>query len=242
MNICNITINCFNRRELFCKKDFAQIIITVNAESIVKSQNDAVLRRIISNGISTIDGQVPLWLFKLKYPQQKIEKLSGSDIIYDYCNWAESNQLKIFLLGGNEESNALAVDKLRQKYCSLQIEGYSPLYEPYPFSETTNKAILEKISRFQPDILFVGFGMGKQEYWESDNYNFLNKLGVKYIIGCGGTFDFVSGKIKRAPLFIQKIGFEGVWRLFMEPKLFRLKRIITSMRIFYYYIRYDLIK
>lgn len=52
------------------------------------------------------------------------------------------------------------------------------------------------------------------------------------VVGCGGTFDFVSGRIKRAPRVIQKVGLEGIWRLLSEPKLFRLKRVLVSLKFF----------
>ena len=76
--------------------------------------------------------------------------------------------------------------------------------------------------------------MGKQEYWIDDNRKVLEKIGVQLAIGCGGTFDFVAETIKRAPVFIQEIGMEGIWRLIMEPKWFRLKRILLSFKFFYY--------
>ena len=114
------------------------------------------------------------------------------------------------------------------------IDGYSPEFETYPFSEQFNKVCLEKISDFKPDILFVGFGAPKQEYWIDDNMEFLARAGVKYTIGSGGTFDFVSQKIKRAPVFIQKIGLEGIYRLFQEPSKMRLKRLIDSCKFFKY--------
>ena len=79
--------------------------------------------------------------------------------------------------------------------------------------------------------------MGKQEYWISDNRILLESIGVKIAIGCGGTFDFVAGRIKRAPKWIQKIGLEGFWRLFKEPQLFRLKRLLISFKIFKYYFK-----
>jgi N-acetylglucosaminyldiphosphoundecaprenol N-acetyl-beta-D-mannosaminyltransferase len=62
----------------------------------------------------------------------------------------------------------------------------------------------------------------------------LSKIGVKYIVGCGGTFDFVANKIKRAPVFIQKIGLEGVYRFLQEPNKVRYKRLFDSFKFFKY--------
>jgi N-acetylglucosaminyldiphosphoundecaprenol N-acetyl-beta-D-mannosaminyltransferase len=98
----------------------------------------------------------------------------------------------------------------------------------------------KRLKEFRPDIIFAGFGMGKQEYWAHDNRNLLNEIGTKLVIGCGGSFDFASGKIRRAPRSVQKIGMEGFWRLANEFKWFRVKRLLLSTRIFYYYYRHHL--
>jgi N-acetylglucosaminyldiphosphoundecaprenol N-acetyl-beta-D-mannosaminyltransferase len=161
------------------------------------------------------------------------EKLAGSDIVYDFCTFAENNKYKVFFLGGKEESNRLAVRKIQEQY-HISIEGFSPGFENYPFSDEFNNACIAKIRKFKPDILFVGFGAPKQEYWLDDNRTILSEIGVKYAIGCGGTFDFISGSIKRAPLFIQKIGLEGIYRFLQEPNKIRYKRLIDSFKFFKY--------
>lgn len=243
MYLCGIKINCYRSEDILNTTEMPKLVVTVNAEAIVRSQSDRKLREIINNNYATIDGQIPLWLYKLAHGKNsRIEKISGSELIYTLPQYASQNNKKVFLLGGKEESNNQAINKLREKYEGLKIEGYSPPYHPYPFPDETNDFILEKISKFKPDILFVGFGMGKQEYWEDDNYKILKEIGVKLIIGCGGSFDFASGKIKRAPKFIQNCGFEGIWRLLNEFKWFRIKRLLLSSKIFNLYLNYHILK
>ena len=236
MKLCGIDINCCTRKQLFASSYSFIHVVTVNAEAIVMAHQNSRLKTIIDNSCSTIDGQVPLWLYKIRYKTEKIEKISGSDIIYDVCKWAKINQRKVFLLGGNSDSNEKAISCLHKEY-QIDIDGFSPYYESYPFSKSNNDIILSKVRSFAPHVLFVGFGMGKQEFWIDDNKEILNDLGVKMVIGCGGTFDFVSGRVVRAPKLVQNIGMEGLWRLFQEPKLFRLKRIMTSLRIFFYFFQ-----
>lgn len=235
MNLCGVKISCHSYDDLLINTHYPKLVVTVNAEAIVRSQSDSRLKTIINNNTATIDGQIPLWLYRHKYKNIFVEKVSGSELIYFLPKYAEKNNLRVFLLGGKEESNHGAVYKLQQRFPSLKIEGYSPPYSPYPFSKDLNEQIIYKIRNFKPDIIFVGFGMGKQEYWEEDNYNELKEIGVKMMIGCGGSFEFASGKIKRAPKFIQQCGLEGVWRLLKEFKWFRLKRLLLSTKIFYYY-------
>jgi len=139
----------------------------------------------------------------------------------------------MFFLGGYEDSNKAAVEIIREKY-GIEIDGYSPPYEKYPFSNTFIENCMSRISSFTPDIIFVGFGAPKQEWFIEEQFEKLNAIGVKYIIGSGGTFEFVSGKIKRAPAWISRIGFESVYRLLQELNIARLKRIFYSFRFFKY--------
>ncbi len=84
--------------------------------------------------------------------------------------------------------------------------------------------LIQRINKVQPDMLFVAFGAPKQEEWIYTN---LKKLpSVKLAIGVGGSFDFISGKAKRAPLIFQRLGFEWLWRLILEPR--RIKRIYNA--------------
>lgn len=241
MELCGININCHHVSDLL---DFSQpkLLITVNAEAIVRAQTDRRLKTIINDNYSSIDGQIPLWLYRLTYKNdQNLEKISGSELIYSIPQFAASKKYKVFLLGGRKDSNHGAIEKLREMYEGLEIDGYSPPNNPYPFPQEINDLIIEKIRTFKPHILFVGFGMGKQEFWEDDNYKLLKDLGVKLIIGCGGSFEFASGKIKRAPKLVQNMGMEGLWRLAKEFKLFRLKRLLLSTKIFKYYFNHHII-
>lgn len=236
-DFCGIRINCLTYNSLLSSSESPRILVTVNAEAIVRAQNDSRLKSIINQNYASIDGQIPLWLFKKQYPNETVEKISGSDLIYSIPEYAEQNNYKVFLLGGKPESNEGAVNKLRIMFPNLEIEGYSPEYHPYPFPEEICNAIDAKLRSFKPDILFVGFGMGKQEYWEDDNMSLFESLGTKLIIGCGGSFEFASGRIKRAPKIVQNIGLESVWRLFQEFKWFRIKRLLLSFKIFCYYFK-----
>ena len=87
-----------------------------------------------------------------------------------------------------------------------------------------NKQLIRRINNAQPEILFVALGAPKQEIWIYEN---LKKMpSVKLAMGVGGSFDFISGRIKRAPLIFQRLGLEWLWRLILEPR--RIKRIYNA--------------
>lgn len=235
MRFCNIDFNITNRKELFEKAgNRTKCIITVNAQIIVYANENPRLMKFISKNYATMDGEVPLKVAKIASPNfRNVIKLSGSDIVYDFCDYAKKNNLKIFFLGGKESSVKKAIVNVRKKY-AISADGFSPDFEEYPFSDNFTKSCQERIKKFSPDILFVGLGAKKQEFFMEDNQSFFNECGIKYAIGSGGTVDFVAGNIKRAPSWISKIGLEGVYRFFHEISVERARRIIVSFRFFKY--------
>ena len=233
IKFANLYFMGLKKDEILKEENFLKFIVTVNSEFIIKGNNDDKFKHIINDNYSTFDGQIPYFLAKNKNKNIDFEKVSGSDLIYNFCEMAQINNKRVFLLGGYEKSNKKAVIKLKELY-SIEIEGYSPTYKPYPFPEQHNQTILEHINAFKPDILFVGFGAVKQEYWISEHKEELEKIGVKWVVGSGGTFEFVAGTIARAPVWIQKIGFESIYRILQEPNLLRVKRLLLSFKVLRY--------
>lgn len=239
MIFCNINFNIRNKSDLFERESGStKCIITANAQLIYFANTIERFLSFMNNNYVTFDGTVPLREARRKNKEfYEYDKLSGSDIVYDFCQYSKENNLKVFFLGGKEESNKEAVNIIKHKY-GIQIEGFSPHFENYPFSDQFQEECASHLSVFKPDILFIGFGSPKQEFFIEDKVEFFNSIGIKYVIGSGGTFEFVSGKIHRAPKFIQKMGLEGLYRFLKEPNLMRIKRIFQSFK-FYKYINND---
>lgn len=228
----NLKFSGLLKTDVFNFNNDIKIIIPTNAEIIVKANENKILKDIISQFILTFDGEVPLRIARLKN-KVPITKMSGSDLIYDFCNLAKDNKYRTFLLGGDAEANKKSILVLNNMY-NIPIKGYSPPFDSYPFKESINDNIRDRIKLFSPDILFVGFGVPKQEYWIYDNLQFLKEIGIKYVIACGGTYEMVAGFRKRAPKLIQRTGLEGFYRLLIEPKKYRLKRLLISFKMFKY--------
>lgn len=235
MKFCNIEFNILYKKDLFVRaENETKCIATVNAQFIVLANTDKRYMNYINSHYATFDGEIPLKAAKKRYSAFKsAEKLPGSEIVYDFCQYAKANSLRIFFLGGYEDSNYNAVKIVKERY-GIEIGGYSPPYEKYPFSAAFIENCMRRITEFKPDIIFVGFGAPKQEWFIEEQLKELNTLGVKYIIGSGGTFEFVSGKIKRAPAWVSKIGLESFYRLFQEVNITRIKRIFYSLKFFKY--------
>ena len=236
MEFCNLNINLTNKKELFeIDKKKPKCIVTLNAQIICLANTNQELYEFVNSNYATIDGQVPLKCAKIfkRKEFKNCEKLSGSEIIYDFCELAKEKKMKLFFLGGMEESNKNAVAKVKEDY-GIEVAGFSPKYENYPFSKGFVDSCFKELEKFKPDIVFVGFGAPKQEFFMRDNMDRLKKCGVKFAIGSGGTVDFVSGKVKRAPKWVAKLGLEGFYRLFQEFNKARFKRLTNSFKFFKY--------
>ena len=141
---------------------------------------------------------------------------------------------KFFILGASDEVSLQAKIELQKLYPKLEISNYSPPYtKNSSFSDSELNNIKNRIRCFKPDVLCVAFGAPKQELFIYDNYSFFEKENIKICIGLGGSFDFIAGKVKRAPTFFKKTGNEWLYRLLQEPKL-RFKRQMTTIPFYYY--------
>jgi N-acetylglucosaminyldiphosphoundecaprenol N-acetyl-beta-D-mannosaminyltransferase len=233
IKFANLEFKGLTKDILFMEDSKLKIIITASADHIVRANEESDFGRLVSENYTTFDGQIPYILAKAYNIGKELEKISGSDFIYNICQHAAASNQKIFLLGGYEDSNRLSVEILKKRFY-VYIQGYSPKNMPYPFTQDHDKDILDRIRQFKPAFLLVGFGAPKQERWLNQHKDTLYQMGVKWAMGVGGTFDFVAGKTKRAPVFIQKAGLEGIYRFIVEPKLFRFERLLKSFKLFKY--------
>lgn len=231
---CNIDFRLIEKSRVFELEDvIPKCIVTVNAQFIVLANSNKRFMNILNRYYATFDGEVPLKFARRQKEYRNAEAIKGSEIIYDFLQYAKKNNLRMFLLGGKETSNVISVKKVKNEY-GIHIDGYSPPYEEYPFSDENVKGIMSRIRSFKPDILFVGFGAPKQEFFIEDHFEEFKEIGIKYIVGCGGTFEFLSGNIRRAPKWIAKAGLEGIYRWLQEMNKERWNRLIISTKFFHY--------
>ena len=140
------------------------------------------------------------------------ENVNGTDMLPFICKMAVENDYSMYLFGAKPGVAALMREKLMEIYPGLRIVGERNGY----FSEgSTEKEMINEINKLKPDILLVALGVPAQEKWIEEHHN---ELPCNLMIGVGGLFDFYSGRIKRAPLWLREMGLEWVFRLIMEPR------------------------
>lgn len=232
MRFANLAFRGLHREDLLRDDGSTKLIVTVNAEIIVSANRNPKLAKIINANWATLDGQWPWLLAKWRSGRKDIEKISGSDFVYELCAMAASRDLRVFLLGAEASVNKTARSRLRREL-GIEIDGYSPPLMSFPFPESADAAILHRIAEFRPDILVLAFGAPKQEFWADAHLGHLATVGIRWVIGAGGTLDFIAGTLRRAPVFVQRAGLEWLWRLALQPKL-RFRRLLHAVRFIQY--------
>jgi N-acetylglucosaminyldiphosphoundecaprenol N-acetyl-beta-D-mannosaminyltransferase len=232
-NILGVLIDKTNINEVLEKiDDFLadgkkHYIVTPNPEMVAEAQKNSEFKNILNQADIAIPDGFGLLLASSWLRDRIKKRMTGVDLIWRLAENIEKTNYKLFLLGGKDGVAAEAAAKLKEKYPALKIVGAEEGMKDNEFY-ITNPKLVEKINKAKPDILLVAFGHGKQEKWIYYNLHSLET--VKVAIGVGGTLDYISGKAKRAPNILRRLGLEWCWRLGKEP--WRWKRIITAIIIF----------
>jgi N-acetylglucosaminyldiphosphoundecaprenol N-acetyl-beta-D-mannosaminyltransferase len=142
------------------------------------------------------------------------EKVAGIDLMHELLAIGEVKGWRIFLLGASPEIIQATAGKLKSRYPRLQLVGVRDGY----FKTDDNEAVVSQIREAAADILLVGRSADKQEPWID---RFKDDLGVPVMMGIGGSFDVISGKLKRAPKFFIRLRLEWFYRLLQEPWRYR---------------------
>jgi len=195
-------------------------IVTPNPEIVVAAEKDKKFLEILNKADLAVPDGFGLILASHYLRRPLHERIAGVDLMLDICCLAEQKNYSIFLLAAKEglAKPEETAESLTKKFPKLKI--YSGILE----QEETGEKIIQKINLEKPEILFVALGALRQEKFIAEN---LNKIpSVKIAMGVGGAFDFIAGKIKRAPKWLRKIGLEWLWRFFMQP--WRWRRILTA--------------
>lgn len=150
-----------------------------------------------------------------------VERITGIDFMIALCGAVGRKPITVGFLGGRQGVAELTAECLQKQFPTLEVVF---IQEEWPDNSESKSKSSYKMKNPKPniDILFVAFGFPKQEEWMAQH---VGKIPVKVMIGVGGAFDYVSGRVPRAPKFVQAIGFEWLYRLFSQP--WRWKRQVA---------------
>ena len=219
---------------LAAEKGTKGLVVTPNADHVVRYSRSQRFRSVVDGALMRFaDGMPIVWVSRLlKVPLP--ERVTGADLLPAIVSLTATRGARTFFLGGHSGVAEKAKGVLCERFKGAQVVGvYSP---PFGFEkdQMETRKIIEMINALDVHILFFGVGSPKQEYWAHEH---LSELKVGPIVCVGAAFDFAAGEIKRAPLWLQNIGGEWLWRLGQEPKrlwkryiLIDTKFIILTLR------------
>lgn len=222
VNILNVPLTCCSfadilgeMENIIYKRLIGKYISITNTESVYHATRIPSHFNYINNAdFSCCDGVGVIIAGRMM--GHKIPRLHGPDLMLRCSKYGVDKKWRHFFYGGRDGVPELLSEKLSEKFPGLITAGtYSP-----PFRQLTpdeDEAIIKRINDANPDILWVGLGLLRQEQWITEH---MRKINVPWMIGVGAAFDFHAGTIKRAPRFFRRIGLEWLYRLTFEPRMF----------------------
>lgn len=207
-------------------------VITLNPELLYRAQNEGDLLDLINRAdLVTADGVGIVWACRLA-GRPVPERVTGIDLMLRLTARAAQEGWRIFLLGGAPGVAGEAAAGLARRYPGLMVAG---TYHGY-FSSEEEPLVLAQVQQARADLLFVALGAPKQERWIARN---LAAVGNAAAMGVGGSFDVVAGRVRRAPLWLQRLQLEWVFRLFKEPARWR-RMLVLPLFVWLVFKKYKL--
>ena len=189
-------------------------VVTPNAQHLILLEKDEYFREVYSNAYLVVPDGYSLLLAARLIGKRLKERVTGVDLFQALCGRAAEMGLSVYLLGGRPGSANLAVERLQAAHPRLMVAGTDCPAWGFEKNPEQLGAVIRRIREAQPNILFLGLGTPKQENWIFE-HRF--KLGVPISIGIGGSFEMVGGITRRAPLWMQRMGLEWLFRMANEP-------------------------
>ncbi len=205
--------------------------VVVNVDKLVKASRDEELRRIINEcALINVDGMPVVWASRLLGKPLK-ERVAGVDLFEALMQRAGEKGWRVFLLGAREEVVSAVKTTYEKKYPKLVIAGYR---NGYWNGEAEEAGVVEQIKAAQADLLFVAISSPKKEHFLG---RYQAEMKIPFAMGVGGTFDVAIGRVKRAPVWMQKSGLEWFYRFLQEPRRMFRRYFIEDMAFIWLLIK-----
>ena len=199
-------------------------VVTPNPEFVVRARRDAEFRRILNAADLAIPDGGGLLLAARLLGRPLREQVRGTDLCYLLMEECVRRHWRLFLLGAAPGVAEEAAQRLRRRYPGLIVSG-TFAGDGSPAGDDETRGAVRATGR--SDVLFVCYGANKQERWIDRN---LAQLDVGLALGVGGVLDFFSGRVRRAPYFVRRLGVDWLWRAALQPS--RLKRQADTIPLF----------
>lgn len=220
------TAEACNRIQEFVRSGIPQQIVTVNLDFLRLAVRDRSFRDLINTSSLVVPDGMPLIWASRVLGDPLPERVAGVDLVRECARLADRHHYRIFLLGAAPGVADRAANVLRTHYPSLHVAG---THSPTSLDEEQDEMTLRRIRAAEPDMLFVAFGAPRQDHWIRKH---MQALGVPVSMGVGGAFDMLSGRIDRAPEWMQQTGMEWLYRFGREPGRLWKRYFVHDLPIF----------
>ena len=203
-----------------------RLVFSSNGQGLSLAASDENFKKVMDAAdIIHADGQSIVYASRLIPGPKLPERVATTDFFHDAAEAAQESGISFYMLGATEDDNKKAVQNIQKKYPKLKIVGRHHGY----FRENESE-VIDDINRSGADVLWVALGKPYQEHWCVNNRDQLN---VSWVKTCGGLYDFLSGKSQRAPEWVQKLGFEWLYRVALDPKRLFMRYAMTNPHAIY---------
>ena len=196
--------------------------VVVNVDKLVKAQNDPELRQIINDcALINADGMPVVWASRLLGKPLK-ERVAGVDLFEALMARAARKGWRVYLLGAKEDIVSRVHQLYQARFPELVFAGYRNGY----WKPEEESGVVDQIAAARADLLFVAISSPKKEQFLGA---YQARMKIPFAMGVGGTFDVAAGKVKRAPVWMQKSGLEWFYRCLQEPRRMFRRYFIEDM-------------
>jgi len=227
VDILGITVDTYSMQETVeqirqaVECQFQLRVVTANPEMIYASELNERLKKLINSAdIVTADGIGVVWAAR-RLGTPVLERVTGIDLVHALFPIAHEGKWRIFFLGGKPGVAEQAANQVVLKNHGITwaaMHGY--------FNSEEEPGVLEKIRHFKPDVLLVGLGAPRQEYWIAEHPGL-----ASVSMGVGGSFDALAGIVVRAPKRLQDLHAEWLYRLWKEPWRWKRQAVLPRFVI-----------
>jgi exopolysaccharide biosynthesis WecB/TagA/CpsF family protein len=235
VKLLDVHIQNYNRQQLFSELTYG-LVVTPNVDIIIKARNDVAFRNIINAAEFSLCDSKIVQLASRFLGTPLVEKISGSDLLGEFCqHHAQNPAIRLFLLGAAEGVALEAMRRINARIGrAIVVAAHSPSFG-FENKADECQAIVQKIEASGATVLIVGVGAPKQEKWIHAHRPQLPS--IRIFMGLGATLDFEAGNIQRAPLWMSQSGLEWSYRLFKEPKRLWRRYLLDDIPFFWHLLK-----
>jgi exopolysaccharide biosynthesis WecB/TagA/CpsF family protein len=209
-----------------------QYICFSNVHTTVMAKENPDYAQILNEAAMVFPDGAPIAKLEAKRGFEGAERVAGPDFMNNMFRDTADGKVSHYFYGSTDETLKKLQENLKQKYPNINIKG---IYSP-PFRQLSDEEDEEDIKRINDsgaDIVWIGLGAPKQEKWMNAHKGKLNAV----MMGVGAGFDFHAGTIQRAPIWLQKIGLEWLYRLLKDPVRLYKRYIVTNTKFLWYILK-----